>query len=388
MHRRAPDVKSRLVAPSPVTARPRKLVSYGSTSRPRRSHDTGGIEALTLLRVRNLAVQFRGDDGSAVTVVEDASFDLAAGEILGVLGESGSGKTTLALALLGLLPPGGRVIGGEVVLRGRPAEEEPTKSPPGAAQAARDLLRMSEKELTAVRGDEMSIVFQEPGISLSPCLRAGDQVADVARAHRRWSRRRCREHAFSLLAEAGFEQPDEIYAAYPHQLSGGQRQRVVIAQALACRPAILIADEPTAALDATTEARIVALLRELKERLGLALVFISHDAALLASLADRLLVMYAGQIVEQGSREHICREPSHPYTRDLLRCAPRPIETSGAGRSPLPVIPGAPPDPARWPPGCRFEPRCCSRKTECRQRRPPMLQLDGSRCVRCLRYEH
>ena len=238
------------------------------------------------------------------TVVEDASLDLAAGEVLGVLGESGSGKTTLALALLGLLPPGGRVIRGEVVLRGR------------------DLLRMREQELAAIRGDEMSMVFQEPGISLSPCLRAGEQIADVAHAHRPWSRRRCRDHALALLEQVGFDRPPEIYAAYPHQLSGGQKQRVVIAQALACQPAIVIADEPTAALDATTQARIVALLQELKERLGLALIFISHDLALLASLADRLLVMYAGQIVEVGSREQISRDPAHPYTRELLRCAP------------------------------------------------------------------
>ncbi len=329
---------------------------------------------MTLLRVRDLAVRFGGEDASAVTVVEDASFELAAGEVLGVLGESGSGKTTLALALLGLLPAGGRVTRGEVV-------REPEA-------AARDLLRMNEKQLAAVRGDEISMVFQEPGISLSPCLRAGGQVADVARAHRRWSRRRCREHALALLAEVGFEQPDEIYAAYPHQLSGGQRQRVVIAQALACRPSVVIADEPTAALDAITQARIVALLQELKERRGLALVFISHDAALLASLADRLLVMYAGQIVEQGSREQVCHDPAHPYARELLRCMPSSAAAAGPSRpSPLPVIPGDPPDPARWPTGCRFEPRCGDRMPECGQRRPSMLELAASRSVRCLRYE-
>ncbi len=334
----------------------------------------------TLLRVRDLTVRFRGEDGRAATVVEDASFELAAGEILGILGESGSGKTTLALALLGLLPAGGRVIRGEAVLAGT------------------DLLRLSEKDLAGVRGDRISMVFQEPGISLSPCLRVGHQVADVVRAHRPWSRRRCREHALSLLEQVRLEDPGELYATYPHQLSGGQRQRVVMAQALACQPDVVIADEPTAALDATTQTRIVALLQELKERLRLAVVFISHDAALLASVADRVLVMYAGEVVEVGSREQVFRDPLHPYSRALLRCAPHPA-TSDAGRSrrnPLPVIPGAPPDPALWPPGCRFEPRCADRMAECGHRRPqvlpPVVSPRGGaggtgRSVRCLKYE-
>ena len=333
----------------------------------------------------DLAVRFHGDDGIAATVVEDASFELAAGEVLGVLGESGSGKTTLALALLGLLPPGGQVVSGKVILGGRAGDE-------------RDLLAMSESELTAIRGEEISLVFQEPGISLSPCLRAGEQVADVVRAHRSWSRRRCRRHALGMLERVGFEQPAEIYAAYPHQLSGGQKQRLVIAQALACAPFVLIADEPTAALDATTQARIVALFQELKQQLGLALVFISHDPALLASLADRLLVMYAGQVVEIASREQLVHNPSHPYARELLRCAripapgggPAPGGPPGAGGPPrplLPVISGAAPDPVRWPPGCRFEPRCPDRLAECRRRRPSLLELPETRSVRCLLHD-
>ena len=333
------------------------------------------------LRVRDLAVQFDGEDGSAATVVDDVSFDLAAGEALGVLGESGSGKTTLGLALLGLLPPQGRVIRGEVVLWGRS---------PGPGTVERDLLRMSEKELTAIRGEDISMVFQEPGISLSPYLRVGDQVADVVRAHRPWDRRRCRDHAIHMLEQVRLDQPAEIYAAYPHQLSGGQRQRVMIAQALSCRPAVLIADEPTAALDPTTQERIVVLLRELTRSLGLALIFISHDAALLASMADRLLVMYAGQIVENGKRDQVCRDPRHPYARELLRCAPRPAATSSALRAErmaLPVIPGAPPDPTQWPAGCRFEPRCPERRANCRRSRPGMVPLAESRFVRCLLYE-
>ncbi len=335
-------------------------------------------EAHPALRVRDLTVRFRGEKGAAATIVEGASFDLAAGEVLGVLGESGSGKTTLALALLGLLPAGGRVVRGEAVLGGT------------------DLLRMSERQLAGVRGDRISMVFQEPGVSLSPCLRVGDQVADVARAHRRWSRRRCREHALSLLERVRLERPAEVYGAYPHQLSGGQRQRVVIAQALACEPAVVIADEPTAALDATTQARIVALFQELKTSLGLAMAFISHDAALLASMADRVLVMYAGEVVEVGAREQVFRDPLHPYARELLRCTPSFFKggsQASAGRAasgrrePLPVIPGSPPDPQRWPPGCRFEPRCSGRVAECRSRRPELLTPASSRSVRCLRYE-
>lgn len=332
-----------------------------------------------LLAVRDLAVQFRDSDGGATTVVEEASFELSAGEALGVLGESGSGKTTLALALMGLVPSGGCVTRGEVIFG-------------DGAEGGRDLLRMKEKELTAVRGDDISMVFQEPGISLSPCLRVGNQVADVVQAHRNWSRRRCRQLALQGLERVGFERPGEMYAAYPHQLSGGQQQRVVIAQALACEPAILIADEPTAALDATTQARIVTLLREMKQTRDLSLMFISHDPALLTSLADRLLVMYAGQIVEMASCDQLVQTASHPYARELLRCArlPSPVDRSAsdvgteAGRSSrLPVIPGTAPDPARWPSGCRFEPRCPDRVDECRERQPPLLKSTNTGSVRC-----
>jgi len=326
-------------------------------------------ESRALLEVRDLAVELRGDDGVAARVVDEASFDLAAGEALGVLGESGGGKTTLALALLGLLPPRGRVVGGRVLFRGR------------------DLLRVVEQGLARLRGDEISMVFQEPGISLSPCLRAGHQVADVVRAHRDWSRRRCRQEALGVLESVGFDDPERIFRAYPHELSGGQRQRVVIAQALVCRPALVVADEPTAALDATTQAEIVALLEDLKARLGLALVFISHDAALLASLADRLVVVYAGQIVESGPRDEIYRRPAHPYTRELLRCAPRrPPAGTASGRPRLPVVPGAPPDPANWTYGCRFEPRCGDRMEIC-ARRPPALFAVGDSRARCFRHE-
>ncbi len=338
-----------------------------------RSKETAGRaadrEPGTLLEVRDLTVRFEDGDGTAVTVLEGATFELAAGEVLGVLGESGGGKTTLALALLGLLPPAGRVTRGRVTFEGR------------------DLLRLTERQLEGVRGDRISMVFQEPGLSLSPCLAAGEQVADVVRVHRAWSRRRCREAALAMLEQVGFRDPARVYRAYPHELSGGQRQRVVIAQALVCRPALVVADEPTAALDATTQAEIVALLERLKEQLELAVVFVSHDAALLAALADRLIVVYAGQIVETGSRDRIYAQPSHPYTRELLRCAPALAPGSPGGVLRLPQIPGEAPDPARWPPGCRFEPRCGDRMEVCARRRPEPYRLGGGAQSRCFLHE-
>ncbi|MCP3956594.1 MAG: ABC transporter ATP-binding protein [bacterium] len=327
-------------------------------------------EPEALLQVRDLAVHYVGAGGEEAAVLEEASFDLAVGETLGVLGESGGGKSTLALAVLGLLPPNGRVTAGRVSFHGR------------------DLLRLSRRDLDQVRGDEASMIFQEPGVSLNPCMRAGDQVADVARVHRRWPAKRCREEARAMLELVGFDDSDGVFGAYPHQLSGGQKQRVVIAQALVCRPALLIADEPTASLDATTQAEIVALLRDLRQRLGLAMLFVSHDVALLHSLVDRMIVMYAGQIVESGSRDQVVLKPSHPYTRELLRCVPGGAEKGvGPGRPRLPTILGSPPDPARWPPGCRFEPRCPDRLESCGARRPEPRPAGDAGTVRCLLYD-
>ena len=323
-----------------------------------------------LLQVRDLAVRYLGPDGEKIAALEEAAFDLAAGETVGVLGESGGGKSTLALALLGLLPPNGQVTDGQVLFRGR------------------DLLLLSRRRLDEVRGDQVSMVFQEPGLSLNPCMRVGAQVADVVRVHRRWPVKRCRLEARSMLEQVGFEDTDRIFDAYPHQLSGGQKQRIVIAQALVCGPSVLIADEPTAALDTTSQAEVVGVLRDLQERLGLALLFVSHDVALLQSLADRVLVMYAGQIVESGSRDQVVLEPAHPYTRELLRCFPANAwKGASPGRRRLPTIPGDPPDPARWPPGCRFEPRCPDRMPTCRRVRPVSRPAGIAGTVRCLLYD-
>jgi oligopeptide/dipeptide ABC transporter ATP-binding protein len=273
------------------------------------------------------------------------------GEITGVLGESGSGKTTLALAVAGLLPPAARAVRGEVLFRGT------------------DLLRQPERWLRALRGAAIALISQEPALALNPVMRAGTQIAEVVRAHRRWSGARCRGYAVEVLERLCGADAARIAGAYPHQLSGGQRQRVAIAQAVALEPALLIADEPTSALDPTIQADVLALLADLKRR-GSAILLVTHDPAVLAGIADRLLVMYAGRVVEQGGFAEVLSAPLHPYTRALLACVPRPGD-----RGPLAVIPGAPPDPAAPPPGCPFAPRCPEVFDPCNERDPQGLRV-------------
>jgi ABC-type dipeptide/oligopeptide/nickel transport system ATPase component len=278
---------------------------------------SGDSESERLLQVRDLVVEYPG-----VTVVDGVTLEVARGESVGVVGESGSGKTTLALSILGLLPGSARVVKGSIQLRGQ------------------ELLGLPENRLQAVRGAQVSLVFQEPGIALHPQLRVGDQIVEVLRAHRSWSLGRCREEAEALLAQVGLPEPSRLARAYPHELSGGQQQRVTIAQAIACRPALLVADEPTSALDSTTRAEILALLRDLKQRFSLALLLVTHDFGTLGALADRVLVMHAGRVVEEGPLARVCRDPQHPYTRALLRAVPRP-RAPGEPRE-LPVAKEAP----------------------------------------------
>lgn len=322
-----------------------------------------------LLEVRDLTIGFRSNAGTEVPGVRRVSFEIASGEVVGLVGESGSGKSTTALSILRLLPRSARILCGTVRLR------------------ERELLHLEERELQEIRGAEISVIFQEPGIALNPVRRVGDQIADVIQAHRAWSRRRCREQAESTLAQVCPSDTGRIYAAYPHQLSGGQRQRVAIAQALACGPTLLIADEPTAALDSTIQAEILAVLKELKHRLQMALLFITHNPALLFGLADRVLVMYAGEIVEEGGLSEVYRNPLHPYTCALLRLMPRPPREAapGAGKH-LASIAGSPPDPTRLPVGCPFEPRCPERMEVCAAREPQEVQPETSRRVRCFKY--
>ncbi len=322
-----------------------------------------------LLRVRDLAVQLRTSSGTAVPAVEGVTFEIAAGEAVGILGESGCGKTTLALALLRLLPPGGRIVRGSIRFGGR------------------ELLAADERELEKIRGAEISLIYQEPSIALHPVMRVGSQVSEVIHAHRGWSWARCREEAAAALAEVFPGDASRLSSAYPHQLSGGQRQRVLIAQALACRPALVIADEPTASLDTTTQAEIFSLIKQCKQRLRIALLLISHNPALLAGLADRVLVMYAGRVVEEGPLERVYRAPLHPYTQGLLRSIPGAARDDPAERqAKLPTIPGSPPDPARLPPGCPFEPRCADRMAVCTSREPDEVWPEPLRRVRCFKY--
>lgn len=258
-----------------------------------------------LLKVRNLAIWYHAGELPAHPAVDGICFDIACGEVVGLMGESGCGKSSVALALLGLLPAETSEISGSVLFRDQ------------------ELLAMPERALQRIRGSAISLVFQEPGISLSPMMRAGDQVAEVIHAHRSWNWKRCRTQAEQMLARVGLTPTDRIFSAYPHQLSGGQCQRVVLAQALACDPALLIADEPTASLDARSQADFIALLRSLKQQFHISILLISHTPEIQASLADRLLVMKNGHIVEEGSFDELYRSPTHAYTRLMLRRSSR-----------------------------------------------------------------
>jgi len=255
----------------------------------------------TFLQIKDLSIRYRSAESTERQAVDAVSFNIAPGEVLGVMGESGCGKTSIALAMLGLLSKDRTHISGSIVFRGQ------------------NLVAMEERSLQRIRGAEISMVYQEPGIALSPFMPVGRQIAEVVHAHRDWGWKQCRSEARSMLTRVGLPSTDRIVSAYPHQLSGGQLQRVVLAQALVCRPAVLIADEPTAALDARSQADFVALLRELNQQLNVSILLISHTPEIQASLADRVLVMKDGQIIEQGRFEDLYWKSSHPYTSTLLR---------------------------------------------------------------------
>jgi ABC-type glutathione transport system ATPase component len=254
----------------------------------------------SLLKVAELTVRYRSATAADHDAVAGVTFDVARGEVLGVMGESGCGKTSIALALLGLLSREDAEVSGSVLFRGE------------------NLLEMNEKSLQKIRGAAISMVYQEPGIALSPVMRVGTQIAEIVRAHRKQSWKQCREQAFAMLGRVGLPSTERIFSAYPHQLSGGQLQRIVLALALVCEPALLIADEPTASLDAQSSAEFVSLLRELRKTLGISLLLISHTPEIQASLADRMLVMKDGKIVEMGRFEDLYAKPVHPYTKALL----------------------------------------------------------------------
>jgi len=294
--------------------------------------------------------------------VDGVSFRLEAGETLGLVGESGCGKSVTALSLLRLVPdPPGRVMpGSSVRLRGE------------------DLLEADAERLREVRGGEIAMVFQEPMTSLNPVLTVGRQVDEGIRRHRGLGAREAAEETVRLLGRVGIPEPEERRRAYPHQLSGGMRQRVMIAMALACRPSILVADEPTTALDVTVQAQILELLADLQREMGMAILLITHDLGIVAQVADRVAVMYAGKIVEEADVETLYRRPLHPYTEGLLAAVP----DLDRRRDRLAAIPGRVPDPARWPEGCRFRPRCPHAWGRCGEE-PGLLEAGGDRRARC-----
>ena len=316
-----------------------------------------------ILSVRDLHVGF-GPAGAEIPVVEGVDLDVVPGEIVGIVGESGSGKSTLALSILRLLSPPGRIIGGTVRFEGQ------------------DILARSPSEMNAVRGDKIAMIFQEPMTALNPVFTVGDQIAEALRIHRDMAREPARREATKLLDMVDIPNAAGRINDYPHQLSGGMRQRVMIAMAIACRPRVLIADEPTTALDVTVQAQIFELLATLQREMNLAIVLITHDLGVIAQFAHRVLVMYAGRVVEQAPTRELFRQPRHPYTKALLKSLPE--RQIGASR--LYAIPGSVPLLTEMPPGCRFAPRCEYAIPACTAAIPPTTRL-GNTSVACIRAE-
>ena len=305
-----------------------------------------------LLSIKNLTVVFKTRLGE-VPVIDDVSFSIAPGEILGIVGESGCGKTMTSLAIMRLMPEQGKVTSGSIRLSGE------------------DLVIASEARMRGLRGNEISMVFQEPMTSLNPVFSVGEQIAEVLKAHQGLSKSEAREHAVELLESVKIPLPSRRANDYPHQLSGGMRQRVMIAIALACKPKVLIADEPTTALDVTVQAHIFELLHELRDQTGTSIILITHDMASVAEMAERVMVMYAGRKVEEGPVEEILTNPLHPYTQGLIRCVPHLMETISPERQDLHEIPGIVPPISHFGRNeCLFAPRCSFVEDRCLNQRP------------------
>ncbi|KFE66424.1 ABC transporter ATP-binding protein [Hyalangium minutum] len=314
-----------------------------------------------LLEVRGLKTRF-SLEGGPVLAVDDVSFSIPPGGTLGVVGESGCGKSVTALSIMRLVPdPPGRVVGGEIRFKGK------------------NLLALSEPEMRRIRGHHLSMIFQEPMTSLNPVYTVGEQIGEVARLHQGLDRKKAKERAVEMLRQVGIPAPEQRVDAYPHQLSGGMRQRVMIAMALACNPELVIADEPTTALDVTIQAQILDLLKRLQAERGMAVMLITHDLGVVAESCDAVVVMYAGRVVEQASVRTLFRQPAHPYTAGLLRSIPSfHAVQSGEGRERLKTIPGMVPSLRRLPTGCRFRDRCERALEVCARVDPPLeAKRDG-----------
>jgi oligopeptide transport system ATP-binding protein len=315
-----------------------------------------------LLQVRNLTTRFKTERGQ-VTAVDQVSFDIGVGETVAIVGESGSGKSVTALSIMRLIPtPPGKIETGEVIFEGE------------------DLFALDDAGIRAIRGNKIAMIFQEPMSSLNPALTVGLQVAEPINLHRDLAWGKALELAKELLGRVRIPDAASRLASYPHQYSGGMRQRVMIAMALACQPRLIIADEPTTALDVTVQAQILDLLKELTRETGSSLLLITHDLGVVARYADHVAVMYGGRIVETAPARELYNNPRHPYTRGLMASVPR---LDGAAGRPLTPIDGQPPDLARLPPGCAFSPRCRSASDACFANRPPLLVVSGSHFKAC-----
>jgi len=318
---------------------------------------------VTLLDVQGLTTAFMTGRGE-ITAIEDVSFSLKEGEILGIVGESGSGKSVTALTIMGLLPtPPARIAAGSVKFQGQ------------------ELTRLSAREMQRIRGPGIAMIFQEPMTSLNPVFSIGDQIMETIRAHESLPAAGLRKRAIDMLDKVGIPSAARRLDDYPHQMSGGQRQRVMIAIALACNPKLLIADEPTTALDVTIQAQILDLLMDLRDEFRMAIMIITHNMGVIAETADRVLVMYAGRVIEEAPVARIFDHPVHPYTRGLLECVPSITED----RARLIAIPGTLPDPARRPPGCRYSVRCRHAQPACSESLPPLILEEADHWAACLR---
>ncbi len=321
-----------------------------------------------LLEVKSLQTHFPTRAG-LVRAVNGVSFYLDRGELLGLVGESGCGKSITALSIMRLIAPPGKIVGGEIMFDDK------------------QLLELSEAEMRQIRGDDIAMIFQDPMTSLNPVFTVGEQIAEALRLHRKLSRKAARAAAIEAMREVSIPDPARRVDDYPHQLSGGMRQRVMIAMALACDPKLIIADEPTTALDVTIQAQILELLDELRKNRELAVLLITHDLGVVAEVADRVAVMYTGRIVEESSVEELFARPKHPYTEGLLRSVPKLTSASVARAQRLETIEGVVPSPTDLPPGCHFAPRCPYRIPRCTEEEIPLYNLESGAKVRCVLFD-
>ena len=321
-----------------------------------------------LLEVKHLQTHFQTRTG-LVRAVDDVSFYLDGGELLGLVGESGCGKSITALSIMRLIAPPGKIVAGEITF------------------ASRKLLKLSHAEMRAIRGNDIAMIFQDPMTSLNPVYTVGEQIAEALRLHRKLSRQAARDAAIEAMREVSIPDPARRVKDYPHQLSGGMRQRVMIAMALACDPKLLIADEPTTALDVTIQAQILELLDALRKTRELAVLLITHDLGVVAEVADRVAVMYTGKIVEESPVNELFARPKHPYTEGLLRSVPKLTAAHVIKQQRLETIEGTVPRPTDLPPGCHFAPRCPRRLPRCSEGEIPLYRLDGEVQVRCVLFD-